>query len=55
MVEGCLLVELKAQESVERVHIRQTLTYLKLSDLKVALLLNFGAALMREGIVRLAN
>jgi len=55
MVEGTVLLELKAQEALDRVHIRQTLTYLRLSGLPVALLLNFGASLMREGIVRLAN
>lgn len=55
LVDGCLLVELKAQEAIERVHLRQVITYLRLSGLPLALLLNFGAALMREGIVRLAN
>jgi GxxExxY protein len=55
LVEESVLLELKAQETIERVHIRQTLTYLRLSGLPVALLLNFGAPLMRDGIVRLAN
>ena len=55
LVEDCLLVELKALETLDRVHRRQTLTYLRLSGLALALLLNFGAPLMRDGIVRLAN
>jgi len=55
LVEESVLLELKAQDTVERVHVRQTLTYLKLSGLPVALLLNFGAPLMRDGIVRLAS
>ena len=55
IVEGLVLVELKALEKLDRVHRRQILTYLRLSGLRLALLLNFGAPLMREGIVRLAN
>ena len=55
IVEETVLVELKAVEALERVHRRQALTYLRLSGLRLALLLNFGAPLMREGIVRLAN
>lgn len=55
LVEQMLLIELKAQETLDPVHTRQTLTYLQLSGRPLALLLNFGAPLMRDGIVRLAN
>jgi len=54
-VEGRLLVEVKALEKLTPAHRRQTLTYLRLSGLRLALLLNFGAPLMRDGIHRFAN
>jgi len=37
------------------VHKRQVITYLKVPDLKLGLLLNFGADLMKNGIIRIAN
>jgi GxxExxY protein len=55
VVAGVLLVELKSVEKTSRVHAKQVLTYLKLSDLRLGLLINFGAATLREGITRLAN
>ena len=55
VVEKSVLVELKACEKIEEIHRAQVLTYLKLADLKLGLLLNFNVALMREGIVRIAN
>ncbi|MEM9079148.1 MAG: GxxExxY protein [Verrucomicrobiota bacterium] len=55
LVEGKVLLELKALEKTERVHRRQTLTYLKLLDLKVGLLINFGAALVKDDLHRLVN
>lgn len=55
IVEGQILVELKSIEQVGAVHKKQVLTYLRLSGIKVGLLLNFGAALMKEGISRIAN
>ena len=54
-VEDSVIVEVKAVESLTHAHRRQTLTYLKLSGYRLALLLNFGAPLMRDGIIRLAN
>ena len=55
IVEGQVLVELKSVEQVGAVHKKQVLTYLRLSGIQVGLLLNFGAALMKEGISRIAN
>ena len=55
IVEKRVLVELKSVESVKPVHKKQTLTYLKLSNLQVALLINFGAALLKDGIHRIVN
>jgi len=55
IVENRVLVELKSVEAVKPVHKKQTLTYLKLSSLQVALLINFGAALRKDGIHRIVN
>lgn len=55
MVNGIVIVELKSVEDLHPVHAKQVLTYLKLMDLKLGYLLNFGSAWMREGIRRIAN
>ena len=55
MVEGVLVLELKACENIEPIHEAQLLTYLRLSGLKVGLLLNFNVPVMRDGIVRMVN
>ena len=55
LVDERVVVELKSVESLARVHGKQVLTYLRLMDLRVGLLLNFGAASMKEGIRRIAN
>ena len=55
IVTGKVLVELKSVERVKPVHKKQTLTYLKLSNLQVGLLINFGAPLLKEGIHRIVN
>ena len=52
MVDGKVIVELKALESLEALHEAQLLTYLKLTGLKVGLLINFNVPLLRNGIVR---
>jgi len=54
-VEKAVLLELKSCERIEAIHKAQLLTYLKLSGLKVGLLLNFNVPVMRDGIVRIAN
>lgn len=55
LVEDCLLIELKSVEHVAPVHHKQLLTYLRMSGIRLGLLLNFGAALMKDGVFRVAN
>ena len=55
VVEGTIILELKACEQLEQIHKAQLLTYLQLSGLKLGLLLNFNVPVMRDGIVRIAN
>jgi len=55
LVEGKLLIELKSVERFAAVHGKQVLTYLRLMDLPLGLLMNFGAATFREGIKRIVN
>ena len=49
---GTVIVELKSVEMIHPAHKKQLLTYLHLTDLKLGYLLNFGAALMKDGITR---
>lgn len=55
IVEGQVIVELKSMEQLAPVHFKQVLTYLKVTGLKVGLLVNFGAVLARKGIHRVVN
>lgn len=55
MVEGKVLLELKSVERTTPAHKKQLLTYLRLTGLKLGYLLNFGDALMRDGITRTIN
>ena len=55
LLEGALLIELKSVERIATVHGKQVLTYLRLLDLPLGLLMNFGAATFREGIKRVVN
>ena len=55
VVEGKVLVELKSVEKSHPVHRKQTLTYIKLADLRLGLLINFGAPLLKDGIHRIVN
>ena len=55
VVENTIIVELKSCEKLEPIHEAQLLTYLKLSDLKLGLLLNFNVPVMRDGIKRIVN
>ena len=54
VIEGRLLVELKAVDDLSPSHLAQTMTYLRLLNLKRGLLLNFNKKLMKEGIKRVA-
>jgi GxxExxY protein len=55
LVEGKVVVELKSIEEIEAVHKKIVLTYLKLSNKRLGLLINFGASLIKDGITRLVN
>jgi len=55
VINSCVLVEVKAVESVAAIHLRQVATYLKLGDYRVGLLLNFGTERMKDGIRRVVN
>ena len=55
IVGELVIVELKSLERVTPVHKKQLLTYLRLTGLKLGYLLNFGEALMRDGITRTIN
>jgi len=55
LVEGCLVLEIKAVEQLTKAHERQLITYLRLMKQPVGLLLNFSGATMKEGIRRLVN
>ncbi|MCA9625952.1 MAG: GxxExxY protein [Myxococcales bacterium] len=52
IVEGAVVLEIKAVERIMAVHEAQLLTHLRLSSLRVGLLLNFNVSAMRHGIVR---
>ena len=55
IVESKVVVEIKSIEAVAPVHHKQLLTYLKLTGLKVGLLINFNEALLKDGIKRIVN
>lgn len=55
MVEGKVIIELKAVESLNDLHLAQILTYLKLTGCKLGLLINFNVPLIKNGIRRVVN
>jgi GxxExxY protein len=55
LVEGCVIVELKSIERLHPVHHKQVLTYLRLMDLPIGLLINFGETSLKNGIHRILN
>jgi GxxExxY protein len=55
LVEGRVVVEIKSVETLAPVHSKQLLTYLRLSNAPVGLLINFGAATLKEGLRRVVN
>jgi GxxExxY protein len=54
-VERCVIVEIKAVEMINPIHKAQLLTYLKLSSVRLGLLINFNVIHLRNGITRLVN
>lgn len=55
LVEEKVIVEIKSVEQLAPVHFVQTLTYLRLSEIKLGLLINFNSKLLKDGIHRLVN
>jgi len=55
IVEDVVVVELKSVEQLAPVHKKQLLTYLRLTDRRLGLVINFGAELIGDGITRVAN
>jgi GxxExxY protein len=55
IVERKVIVEVKSVEAVNDLHLAQTLTYLRLSDCKVGLLINFNVSLLKKGFRRIVN
>lgn len=55
IVENKVIVEIKSVEQVSRVHPKQLLTYLRITKLKLGLLINFNEELIKNGITRVAN
>ena len=55
IVENKVIVEIKSVEEIHPVHPKQLLTYLKLTNLKLGLLINFNSPLIKTGISRIVN
>ena len=55
IVENKFIIEVKSVESLNEVHLAQVLTYLRLSDCKLGLLINFNVKLLKEGVRRVIN
>jgi GxxExxY protein len=55
IINGKVLIELKSVEALVNLHKKQVLTYLRLTGLRLGLLINFNTALIKDGIKRIAN
>jgi GxxExxY protein len=55
VVNDLVILELKSVEKLEPVHFKQLLTYLRLTGLRLGLLINFGENLLKDGIHRIVN
>jgi len=55
IADNKVIIELKSVESIAPVHKKQLLTYLKITNLKLGLLINFNEALIKDGITRIVN
>jgi GxxExxY protein len=55
IVEDKVIVELKSVEKTAPIHKKQLITYLRLADKRLGLLINFGEELIKDGITRLVN
>jgi GxxExxY protein len=55
IVEDKVIIEIKSVEKISNVHLKQLLTYIRITDLKLGLLINFNEALIKNGIKRVVN
>lgn len=55
IVENKVIIELKSVEQIAPVHPKQLLTYLKITGLKLGLLINFNEGFIKNGITRIVN
>ncbi|MEL0457401.1 GxxExxY protein [Flavobacteriaceae bacterium SZ-1-7] len=55
IVENKVIIEIKSIQKIEPVHSKQLLTYLKITDLRLGLLINFNEVLIKNGIKRIVN
>ena len=55
IIESKVIVEIKSIEAVAPVHKKTVLTYLRVADMRLGLLVNFGTALIKDGITRIVN
>lgn len=55
VVENKVVIEIKSVEALKDVHLAQTLTYLKLGEYKLGLLINFHVSLLKHGLRRVVN
>ncbi|MBJ2172685.1 GxxExxY protein [Aureibaculum sp. A20] len=55
LVENKVIIEIKSVEALNDIHLAQVLTYLKLSDCKLGMLINFNVTLIKNGIRRVVN
>jgi len=55
IVEDKVIIEIKSVEALAQIHKKQLLTYLRLADKRLGLLINFNAVLIKDGISRIAN
>jgi GxxExxY protein len=55
IVDKKVVMEIKSVEMIAKSHPKITLTYIRLSNIKLGLLINFGAPVLKEGITRLVN
>jgi GxxExxY protein len=55
VIDNKVIIELKSVEDLNPVHFKQLLTYLKISNMKLGLLINFNEPLIKDGISRVVN
>jgi GxxExxY protein len=55
IIEGKVILEIKAIEEIRRIHKKQLLTYLRLTNMRLGLVINFDSEYIRDGLARVAN